>query len=502
MRASASSSAPDASRFLDRFAALLEHAPVMMWIADAGGRCLYANRQWLTFRGRTLELELGTGWADGLHPDDRSACLASSAQALAARIPFDAEYRWLSADREYRLIRVSGVPVVTAAAGEFNAYVGSGVDVTGQRGAAHERERDAHSLRLNNLIAHMNDGVVVESAEGRVLLVNQALCRLFQLDEPPEALTGCEVRRLTSCLGPAAARFEELRQEGRRAESEAVRLADGRVLEIEYSPMFVDARLTTHVWQCRDITARKHFEEELHVSRQRLRELVAHEEAVREEERRGVARLLHDELGQLLTSIKLELGALTELVRASEAHYSSAVVDRLQSVAGLLGVSLATVQRVSAKVRPATLGPLGLSEALRSEALLFEARTRIRCRVSVSPPKLQIDPERSNVLYRILVEALTNVARHAAAGAVQISLKKDGGVVLLSVRDNGRGIAPNQIDNPRTMGLLGMRERALAVGGDVRITSGGRRGTMVMATLPLPAAQSSAGMSGTGAVSA
>jgi signal transduction histidine kinase len=108
--------------------------------------------------------------------------------------------------------------------------------------------------------------------------------------------------------------------------------------------------------------------------------------------------------------------------------------------------------------------------------------------VSVTPPKLEIDPERAIILYRILLEALTNVARHAAAGAVQISLKKDGGVVSLSVRDNGRGIAPEQIENPRTMGLLGMRERALAVGGDVRITSGGGRGTIVMAIVPVPPA--------------
>ena len=238
------------------------------------------------------------------------------------------------------------------------------------------------------------------------------------------------------------------------------------------------------------------------MSRQRLRDLVAHEESVREEERRTVARMLHDELGQLLTSIKLELGGATELVRSRRAHYSAAVVDRLQSAGGLLDVSLATVQRVSARVRPAMLGPLGFAEALRYEALLFETRTKIRCRVSVSPPKLEIDPERASILYRILLEALTNVARHAAAGAVQISLKKDGGVVSMSVRDNGRGIASEQIENPRTMGLLGMRERALAVGGDVQITSGGGRGTVVMATMPLPPAQPSACPGGTGAVTA
>ena len=475
----------------------------MVWMANARGECVYVNGRWLSFRGRALEQELGSGWADGLHPDDRSACLSSLAEAVAAGMPFESTYRYLRADGVYRLIRTSVIPVA-AAAGAVEGFVGSCVDVTSQPAAIDlrdpdrekqlERERDAHSLLLKSLVAHMNDGVVVESEDGRVLLVNEAFCRLFSVSDPPDTLVGADVRNLTAgSLGDANALLDELRRDGGRIESHTVRLADGRVFELEYSPMAGDARSAAHVWQYRDITARTHFEAELNVSRQRLRDLVAHEEAVREEERRTVARMLHDELGQLLTSIKLELAGATELIRSSRADYSTAVVDRLQSAGGLLDVSLATVQRVSARVRPAMLGPLGFAESIRYEALLFETRTKIRCRVSVSPPKLEIDPERASILYRILLEALTNVARHAAAGAVQISLKKDGGVVSLSVRDNGRGIAPDQIENPRTMGLLGMRERALAVGGDVRITSGGGRGTVVMAVVPLPRARPSAG---------
>jgi signal transduction histidine kinase len=167
-------------------------------------------------------------------------------------------------------------------------------------------------------------------------------------------------------------------------------------------------------------------------------------------------------------------------------------VDRLQSAAGLLDISIRTVQRVTAKLRPAPVPEMCISGAVRWEALLFEQRTRIRCRVGVSPAKLEVDSERSAVLYRILLEALTNVVRHAHAGAVQIGLKKAGGVVFLSVRDNGRGIAPEEIDNPSTMGLLGMRERALGVGGDIRITRNVRGGTTVMAILPLPSEPSSA----------
>ncbi len=513
MRASASSSGQDRSPFLDRFAALLEHAPVMVWITGPDGRCVYVNERWLGFTGREREQELGTGLTDALHPDDRIPFAAAFAEAISARKSLEVAIHCQRADGAYRLIHVSAIPV-SAAAGGLDGYVGSCVDVTDERGAPHDlrdaarekalgQERRTHLLLWNSLVAHMRDGVVVESEDGRVVLANDAFCRMFHLGGPPEALVGADVRSLTAgSLGPEASHVDALRQESGPSGSQVIRLPDGRVLELEYSPMAGEAGSAAHVWQYRDITARTHFEAELHVSRQRLRDLVAHEESVREEERRTVARMLHDELGQLLTAIKLELGGATELIRARRAHYSAAVVDRLQSAGGLLDVSLATVQRVSARVRPTMLGPLGFAEALRYEALLFETRTKIRCRVSVTPPKLEIDPERASILYRILLEALTNVARHAAAGAVQISLKRDGAVVSLSVRDNGRGIAPEQIENPRTMGLLGMRERALAVGGDVRITSGGGRGTVVLAVVPLPPAQPSPGRSGTEAAPA
>jgi signal transduction histidine kinase len=140
-----------------------------------------------------------------------------------------------------------------------------------------------------------------------------------------------------------------------------------------------------------------------------------------------------------------------------------------------------------------------ISSALRYEAHLFEQRSRIRCRVRIVPPTLELDAARSAVAYRVLLESLTNVTRHAAAGAVHISLEETSKAVVLAIRDNGRGIAQEQIDNPRTMGLLGMRERALAVGGDVRIARGKRGGTTVTLILPLDLEPSSSNPSGGGA---
>ena len=229
------------------------------------------------------------------------------------------------------------------------------------------------------------------------------------------------------------------------------------------------------------------------MSRQRLRDLVAHEESVREEERRTVARMLHDELGQLLTSIKLELGALTELVRSS----ARALFRGSRRSAAVGGRPARRLHRdgparlgegPAGDARPARDSP----EALRSEALLFETRTRIRCRVSVSPPKLEIDPERASMLYRILLEALTNVARHAAAGAVQISLKKDGGVVCCPCATTAAA-SPSRPDRQPADDGAARHARARAGGGRRRSDHVGRKARyLVMATLPLPPAQPSA----------
>ena len=610
MAAPASTVVAHLSRFLAPFPAVLEQVPVMAWLTGVDGRCTFTNRSWLSFTGRTAEQQLGFGWADGAHPEDRDACIAAYLEAHDARRPYRTEWRMKRRDGSYRVMESSGLPVYDPS-GEFHGYVGLCSDITEQRGTVNElarasdhlhlvatnaeemiyrirlapapaleyvspgslritgyppeefianiglglalvvpedrpvmhnlitdpaaapgvvtirwrhpdgkivwaehtriavydaagavvaiegvarditrqktleRERDEHSRLLTSLIATMNDAVLVESDAGRVLLANEALCRLFVPDRTPHSLAGTDFSDLTEQLRPWGSRFSALKTLRQRSVGEEIRLADGRVLELEYAPVTGPGSETVHVWQFRDISARKQFETELRASRQRLRDLAAHDEAVREEERRGAARMLHDELGQLLTSVKFELATAADVFRANPDETRRPGVDRLQAAAGLLDVCIRTVQQVSAKLRPTPIPEMRISDALRCEALLFEQRTRIRCRVSVNPPRLQVDPDRSAVIYRVLVEALTNVARHAGAGAAQVSLKKSGGVVFLTVRDNGRGIAQQEIDNPSTMGLLGMRERALSLGGDVRITRGARGGTTLMLILPL-----------------
>ena len=226
------------------------------------------------------------------------------------------------------------------------------------------------------------------------------------------------------------------------------------------------------------------MEQQLRESKRRLRELSAYSERSREEERRTLARTLHDELGQLFSSIRLELGAAIAEFRQSGVPEMLPVVDRLQAAAGLTDLGVASLRQLTTALRPPILDHLGLVPAIRWEASLFSKRTGLRCHVRARPATMTFDEGQVTALYRILLAALDNIVRHAGAGTVWIHLAQRPGLTLMEVRDNGRGITDEQVNNPRTMGLLGMRERALALGGEVRITRGRRNGTRLLVILP------------------
>jgi signal transduction histidine kinase len=204
----------------------------------------------------------------------------------------------------------------------------------------------------------------------------------------------------------------------------------------------------------------------------------------REEERARLARELHDELGQVLTSLKLEFTWLVDELKKSDPKPGIQLVNKLQSLIGLIEVSIQSVRQISGDLRPAVLDHLGLPEAIQWEATKFQARTGIRCRVESQLVNTVADRTRALALYRILQEALTNVARHANAGAVRISLVEQGLALVLVVRDNGRGIAKAEVSSMMSIGLLGMSERARLLGGRLTITGAPGRGTTITVKVP------------------
>lgn len=212
-------------------------------------------------------------------------------------------------------------------------------------------------------------------------------------------------------------------------------------------------------------------------------------ELAREEERARVARELHDDLGQVLTSLKLEFMWLVDELRRSEPKPGIQLVNKLQSLIGLIEVSLQSVRQISSDLRPAVFDHFGLKEAIQWEATKFQARSGIRCRVVWDVKEGLSDRTRQLALYRILQEALTNVIRHAHAGAVRIRLHERGKGLTLTVRDNGRGITKAELSSVESIGLLGMNERARMLGGRVTIAGAPGRGTTVTVTVPVAPAR-------------
>lgn len=220
---------------------------------------------------------------------------------------------------------------------------------------------------------------------------------------------------------------------------------------------------------------------ELKTSHQELQALTAIQESFQEEERKRVARELHDELAQKLTVLKLQIASLTQVIPAEEPG----IARRLQEINSLLTETIHAVGQIAANLRPVVLDELGLVTALRDLAEEFSERTKVDCEFSVHPADLSVDNGLATPLYRMVQESLTNVARHAQATEVIVSLYRDSaGKITLDINDNGKGFTNVDQSMRRSFGLIGMRERAAMLGGELKIHSQPGAGTSIEIVIP------------------
>ena len=219
----------------------------------------------------------------------------------------------------------------------------------------------------------------------------------------------------------------------------------------------------------------KQAEEETHRSREQLRSLYHRLELVREEERTRMARELHDELAQILTTLKLEVGLLDGKLaqKAKDLRPFSLLILKL------IDESIQMGKKITMDLRPPILDELGLAEAIEWQTREFEKRTGIDCTLYLGETDISRDEERATTLFRIFQETLTNVARHAKASRLWVSLTEENGEIILQIRDDGCGITPSKASSLRSLGLLGMRERAGVWGGKVDIQGVPGEGTTV-----------------------
>jgi PAS domain S-box-containing protein len=226
----------------------------------------------------------------------------------------------------------------------------------------------------------------------------------------------------------------------------------------------------------------KRAEERISKSRERLRNLSGRLQSLLEEERARISREIHDELGQALTAMKLELSSVRSSLISGGLAEQAAKVHEIELAATR---TIRSVRRIATELRPGILDELGIDAAIKWMAKNFQNRTGISCKVVVPGVDRIIDPARSTAIFRIVQEALTNIMRHAAASQVNVRMEKKDNALVLEVRDNGIGIKDDRIFDSKSLGLIGIRERVLLLEGEVLISGKPGEGTVVRVTLPV-----------------
>ncbi|MEP0766315.1 MAG: PAS domain S-box protein [Fimbriimonadia bacterium] len=347
--------------------------------------------------------------------------------------------------------------------------------------------RDAEWLR--QIVDENLAGIYRTSLDGRILYCNDSFARMLGYASSEE-MKEVNAADLYPSERARNSFLKTLRTRGSLQNFElTLRRKDGqKVTVLENVSLVYDSGNEGEIIQGTsvDITALKAVESELRKSEEqhrslaeRLRDLAQHLQKVREEERTRIARELHDELGQALTALKLDLHWLAE--RTPDADLGTA---RIRSMLGLVDQTITSVRQLCSYLRPAILDDLGLGAAIGWIAQDVERRTGIRCRATMSGETPELPVHVATAAFRILQESLTNVVRHANATEVEIALSTRGGRLIMEVRDNGTGFSEGR-RRTGVFGVAGMQERALELGGKLRVISRRGVGTRVRLTVPL-----------------
>jgi PAS domain S-box-containing protein len=319
--------------------------------------------------------------------------------------------------------------------------------------------------------------------EGRVIDVNERYSELVGFSRAE--MIGRTIHELGLWADPreGARVVERMRREGSvsnlegrfRHKSGAIRdvMISGELTEFDGQAVVIGMII--------DITDRKRMETELMRSRELLRLLSARLQQIREEERIRIAREIHDELGGFLTVLKLDIASLGK----EPATAAQAFRQKQEAISNTIVAAIGSVRRICSDLRPSVLDHIGLTAAIEWQVEEWQSKTGVRCAMSSSIDDERVDPGRATAAFRVLQEALTNVARHAQATNVRVRLWTETGRLRLEVRDNGRGFTDSAIGDSTSLGLLGMKERVFPFGGNVEVSGAPGQGTTVDVSIPL-----------------
>jgi PAS domain S-box-containing protein len=383
-----------------------------------------------------------------------------------------------------RRLRSAGPSAVRFAAGVAAGFL-AGL-VAGRWAGARDGEPRQAASAGRKIVDRANEAVLAAGTDNRIVMANPAAAALF--GTTVEQMIGSPLGRFLEAPEDALAPEDYFRagtgRAGRRATDYAVTglRGDGERFPIEGSVSRANDGAPFYTVILRDMSERQRVQEKLSHSHDQLRQLSAALQTIREEERAHIARELHDDLGQILASLRMDLTLLQQQAGASHAR------DSLRLMRGMeqnLLTAITSLRRIASNLRPRALDEGGLYFALQGLREDFVERYGMPCTLLADEAELRLDDAASTAIFRIVQEALTNIARHAGAHSVTMNLFRLNGDLLVTIRDDGRGIRPEDMEKAQSLGLIGMRERVWGMGGDITISSDDPPGTRIDVVLPV-----------------
>jgi PAS domain S-box-containing protein len=462
-----------------RYHTLADISPVGIFHTDATGYTTYVNPRWCRISGMSFEKAMGNGWLDAVHPDDKDALFRGWEEATKTQQLSLSEYRFMRPDGSISWVLGQAVPEKDAE-DRIIGYVGTIQDITERKKIEHEILKEKNLS--DSIINSMPGAFYLYTREGKFLRWNKNF----------EKVTGYSAEEISGMRPLDFFDKDEKEQIGRKIEEvfekgeESIE-ANCHLKTGEKVPFYFTGKAIAYGGkQCLvgvgiDISKRVEAQEKIRQTSEQLRQLAAHLQDVREEERASMAREIHDELGQQLTGLKMDVYWLKEeLTGAGEG-----IKQQVDSVLNLLDETIGTVRKISGALRPSVLDDLGLVEALRVHGREFQKRFGIEVDFSTDLEDVPIPAKLAISLFRIFQESLTNVARHADATKVSSQMTRSGHNIVLKIADNGRGFNIADTALKKTLGLLGMKERILMLDGVYEINSQPGNGTEIVVTVPL-----------------
>jgi PAS domain S-box-containing protein len=471
---------------LRKLSRAVEQSPESVVITDVQGNIEYVNPKFTQLTGYTFEEATGQNpriLKSGMVP-------AATYRELWQTVLCGGEWRGEFANKkkngEVYWESASIVPI-RGSGGAITHFLAVKEDIT-ERKQGEMALREAETM-LRFFVQHAPAPIAMLDREMRYLVVSRRWITDFRLGDR-------EIRGLShyEAFPEITERWKEIH---RRCLAGAVEnCAEDRFARLDGSADWV--RWEIRPWRRIDnsiggiiifselITERKRAEEERQRSLVQLRALAGQLQNTREEERKRVAREIHDQLGQALTAIKMDLSSWLRELPAGKNQPTK----RTASILKLVDESIQTVRRISTELRPGILDDLGLVAALEWAGEDFQARTGTTCRLDLPVDDIAVNPEPATAIFRIFQETLTNVARHADATAVEVRLSKEDSDLTLEVHDNGKGIPEDKLSNGESLGILGMRERTLLLGGELTISGPPGNGTTVRVRIPVTPSES------------